>query len=114
MGMAVAFVDLETVARGSAGDVTFVMDVRFSRPPEPGWDGLRATMRAECATHRWESAQSGLYSGDRQISQSGPTPMEPARPDTNGYKVIDGVCGGQYLTGSVDPVAHARGVFGGR
>lgn len=117
MGAAIAFVDVETVVRAGAGNaatVTFVMDVRFSRPPEPGWDGLRATMRAECAAHRWESSESGLYNGAQAISHSGPTPMETSEPETNGYKVIDAVCGGQYMTGSVDPIAHARGVFAGQ
>jgi len=114
MGAAIAFVDIDSVTRAGDGNVAFTMEVRFSRPPEPNWDGLRATMRADCAGHRWESTGSMLLAGNEIVTRSGPTPMEQATRDTNAWTVIDGVCAGRYQSDSVEPVAHARGAFGGR
>lgn len=111
-GLSVAFVDLDSLRR-SGGDVRFTMQVRFSSAPAGQWDSLRASVHVECATGRWESTSSGLYLGENLVRESGAVPMSETLPETNGYRVVQGVCGNSYMTGTVDPAEHARSLFTG-
>ena len=109
VGASVAFVDLETIAR--QGDtVRFTMEVRF-RPQTGSANIIRSRMRAECTPRRWPSESSAIYANDRLLDESGPTPMDSARPGTNAVGVIDGVCNRRFQSGSVDPASHAEGIL---
>jgi len=109
VGASVAFVDVETIAR--QGDtVRFAMEVRF-RPQQGRANIIRSVMRAECTPRRWASEGSAIYADERLLDESGPTPMDNARPGTNAVGVIDGVCNRRFQSGSVDPASHAQGIL---
>jgi opacity protein-like surface antigen len=111
-GVSVAFIDLDSLSR-SGDDVRFNMQVRFSTSPAQ-WDSLRAQVHVECSTRRWESTSSGLYLGENMVQESGRVPMSDTLPETNGFRVVAGVCGNAYMSGTVVPSDHAPTVFAER
>lgn len=108
-GRSVAYADAASVRR-SGDEVRFVMQVRFSRPPE-GVDSLRGRMRIQCSGRRWGSEGSALYLGEESRREFPANALEAVRPQTNAAIILDNLCNGRFETGTVDPAAHSRTVF---
>ena len=111
-GVAVAYADVQSIERND-DEIRFLMQVRFGSPP-PQFDGVRGRMRIECAARRWGSDGNYLYLGEQRGEDIGPTPLQDVRPGTNGAVIVDNLCSGRFLSGTVDPAAHSRQIFSGR
>jgi hypothetical protein len=111
-GAAVAYADTDSLSR-TGDEVDFDYQVRFSSPPLD-FDRLAGRMRIQCGARLWGSEHSAHYLGERRGSEFPAVELQPVRPNTNGSVIVDNICSGRFVSGPVDPAAHARAVFGAK
>lgn len=109
-GRSVAFVDARTVER-TGDDIRFRVDIRIERPPITA-DGLRGRVRADCRTYSFETSDMSYYVAERLLRAAPAEPAHQAAAGEHMFVLLENLCGGRFLSGSVDPVAYARAFFG--
>ena len=111
-GAAVAYADTDSISR-SGDEIRFDYQIHFASPPLD-FDRLRGRMRLQCGARLWGTENSARYQGERRGEEFSGGELRPVQPDTNGSVILDNLCSGRFVSGPVDPAAHAREIFGAK
>jgi hypothetical protein len=110
VGGIIGFADAGTLQL-SGSTVSFWLEYRLERDLD-GLDGARGYFTGDCGTYAYASTDVSLYAGSmRLVEQVGVDHQLTAEPGTNVRAAMESVCAGRFLTGRVDPIAHAKSVF---
>lgn len=91
--------------------VRFWMEYRTERRMNEA-DGFRAYIEADCASPTYAASEMADLFGDRVVANGGSESGLTAEPGSNMAIALANVCAGRFLSGRVEPIAHAREQFG--
>jgi len=106
LGRTMTFVDASSVQR--TGDTLLMLvDMRIEKPPVTA-DASRARLTVHCSERWFAISEASYYVGNRWLKPAPTEARQVAEPGTNMHMLLENICAGRFLSGTVDPVEYSR------